>query len=311
MDLTELTYSCPTAAYGSAVYGPKTLTSQSSCKLNGGNWECERTPLNTFDHHDQLLTADEKVTVGTNRYFGFHAYGGTRRIFDTEAGAIAFDKLRVTDKPNFTCEGLNCSLVDVTIPDNAYSTLPAVNGVAQRYIPASKLSGLKRAGPEDPGWFIRYTNNPAERTASGSTVLAGVVFWSSFSPFTAAGADVCSLSAMNDRSYSWQADAITGLPDQAQGFRTADGGFIPSRETKTQAPPGEPTPVIAISKTGAIKYQVALSAAGSAPSTETLSSRKNTTPDISWMEVPSNLHECRHENPAACGDGEEASAPTP
>ncbi|OJH42137.1 hypothetical protein [Cystobacter ferrugineus] len=311
MELTELTYSCPASAYGSATYPPLTLSTKSSCSLTGGSWECTHSPLNTFDDHDQLLSPEEEVTVGTNRYFGFHAYGGSKRVFNDEAGAIAFDKLRLTDKPNFTCEGQNCSLVDMTIPDNLYSKLPAVNGVEQRYITDVNLAVMRNKAPgsSSPGWFIRYTNNKAERTASGSTVLAGVVFWSSFAPYTEKNADVCSLAGMNDRSYSWQASAITGLPDMAAGFRTTDG-VIASREAKTQAPPGEPTPVIAISKAGTISYQVALSSAGSAPTNETLKTRANATPDISWMEVPRNLHECRHENSDACSE-EEASASTP
>ncbi|WNG24010.1 hypothetical protein F0U62_08230 [Cystobacter fuscus] len=307
MELTELKYSCPGPAYGTTVYAERSLATESSCSLTNGNWECKRSPLNTSEHHDQVLSADELTTVGTNRYFGFHSYGGNKRIFEKETQAVAFDALRVTDKPNVTCGGMSCSLVDVTIPESYINKKPAVNGVEQRYISNDNLAKLKAIapGPESPGWFIRYTNSKSERTASGSTVLAGVVFWSSFAPVTEAGTDVCSLSGMNDRSYSWQADAITGMPDQAQGFKTEDG-WVFSRETKTAAPPGEPTPVIAISATGGIRYQVALSAAGSAPTTETLSSRKNTTPDISWMEVPRNLHECRHENSEACG--EEAAA---
>jgi type IV pilus assembly protein PilY1 len=308
MELTELALSCPSTAYGTGIFpdggGTRVYTTESHCSVVNGAWSCVRAPLNTSENQDQGLDAGEKLTVGTNRYFGFHSYGGTKRIFTDAAGAIAFDKLRVTDKQNVTCEGTNCSLVDVTIPPEYYSTMTDANGVAQRFISNVNLAKMKRGGSEDPGWFIRYTNTLAERTATGSTVLAGVVFWSSFSPNTTPGADACSLSGMGDMSYSWQADAISGLPDQASGFQLtgATPGWIASRARPTGAPPSEPAPVIAMSATGGIRYEVAISSAGSAPTTETLNSRRNTTPDISWMEVPRNLHECRHENAEACGD---------
>ncbi|WNG14526.1 hypothetical protein [Cystobacter fuscus] len=315
MELTELSLSCPTAAYGTAVFpvggGSRVYSSTASCSGANGDWTCASSPLNTSERHDQILTPDEKVTVGTNRFFGFLSYGGPKRVFKDELGAIAFDKMRVTDKPGVKCDTLNCSLTDITVPPDYYAYTPAdVRGVKQRYITKANLEKIKWPSSEDAGWFVRYTNTVAERTATGATVLAGVVFWSSFSPSTTPGKDACSLAGLGDRSYSWQADAITGRPDYASGFEVPGLGWILSREQPTAAPPGNPAPIISLSATQGIRYEVAISAAGAAPSTETLGNKKNAAPDISWMEVPRNLHECRHENSAACNN-EETAVTTP
>jgi type IV pilus assembly protein PilY1 len=57
-----------------------------------------------------------------------------------------------------------------------------------------------------------------------------------------------------------------------------------------------------VSASGAVRYEVVMPGVGTAPVTETLRERENTTPDISWLEVPRNLHLCRHENAQACLD---------
>ncbi len=309
MELTALRIACPEAALGSTTYPspwtgtPRTFKTESWCKDVGGSWSCDRVNLNTSEHPDLKLGDADKKTVANNRYFGFHSYGGVKRKFSKDDEAIAFDKLRVTDKPDFSCgTGMKCSLTDVTIPDADYEYLaPDVSGYRQRYLPAPKLLGLKRAHPEGPGWFIRYNNSLSERTAAGSTVLAGVVFWPSFAPASGVGAAACSLTGTGDMSYSWQADVITGLPDMASGFRVA-GGYIDSKGRSTNAPPSEGSPIISLSPTGGIRYEVAVTSPGDAPTTEKLRDQTNVTPDIYWMEVPRNLHECRHENAQACAE---------
>ncbi|MFL5352415.1 hypothetical protein [Archangium sp.] len=51
-----------------------------------------------------------------------------------------------------------------------------------------------------------------------------------------------------------------------------------------------------------IRYQVAITGAGEQPTTENLGTRRNVSPDVSWMVVPRNLHECRHVNAQACDE---------
>jgi hypothetical protein len=95
---------------------------------------------------------------------------------------------------------------------------------------------LRRRGQgllRGPLQLIRYAG-PQEKTAAGSAVLGGIVFWPSFSPPASATVSACELSGEGDLGRSWQADAITGLPDQSDGSRLTDEegpllGFVPAK----------------------------------------------------------------------------------
>ncbi len=307
MELTGLTIQCDNAtALGSGSYrypAAGAATTDAECIQSGGKWSCTQARLATDSHGDLRLGTDADQ-VPRNRYYGFHSYGGSQRRFKNEAEAVAFDRKRVTDIP-FTCEpGVQCSLVDVTIPDSAYANYLDPTGGTVRYLPAGKLASLARGTSEGPGWFLQY-DSLTEKTAAGSSVLGGVVFWPSFQPPTGSPAAACKLSGAGDTGRSWQADVITGLPDQATGFRLFDDrgallGYLPNKSRAVFAPPPEPASVISLSKGGGIRYQVAISGAGEQPTTETLSTRRNVAPDVSWMVVPKNLHECRHVDDRAC-----------
>ncbi|MGZ3457558.1 MAG: hypothetical protein ACXU86_03535, partial [Archangium sp.] len=196
MELTSLTIGCPASAIGSSTYpspwsgSPQTFGTQSWCADSSGAWSCDHVGLNASLHPDLNLSASDKASVVSNRYFGFQAYGGgsgSQRAFSDKSGAIAFDGYRVTDVGSFPCgiTGVSCPLVDVTIPDSLYKYLPPdATGLQQRYLAASDLVKITGAPSNGPGWFVRYNNTLMERTAAGSTVLAGVVFWPTFSPST-------------------------------------------------------------------------------------------------------------------------------
>jgi type IV pilus assembly protein PilY1 len=307
MELTGLTIQCDNAtALGSGTYrypAAGSASTEAECSGSGTMWSCSQARLSTDSHGDLKLGTDADL-VPRNRYYGFLSYGGTKRGFKSELEAIAFDKRRITDIP-FTCEpGVQCSLVDVTIPDSAYANHLGTDGKTVRYLPASKLASLARGTAEGPGWFIQY-DSLTEKTAAGSSVLGGVVFWPSFNPPTASPTSACKLSGAGDTGRSWQADVITGLPDQSEGFRLLDEkgallGYLPNKSRAVFAPPPEPASVISMSKTGGIRYQVAVTGAGEQPTTETLRTRPNVTPDISWMVVPRNLHQCRHVDDRDC-----------
>jgi type IV pilus assembly protein PilY1 len=310
LELTSLRIECDdgTALGGGSYYFPalgstQPASTEAECSLSGGAWSCSLASLPSDSHGDLNLGTDADK-VPHNRYFGFHAYGGWQRRFKSATEAVAFDKKRVTDG-DFACgAGTDCSLVDVTIPDSAYVTYSHPTLGTLRYVPTSKLGTLARGTAEGPGWFLRY-DGLQEKTAAGSAVLGGIVFWPSFSPPTSPTVSACRLSGEGDFSRSWQADVITGLPDQSEGFRVHDKdgallGFTPAKTSDAWAPPPEPAAVVSVSPAGGIRYEVVMPGVGKAPVTETLRERENTTPDIYWLEVPRNLHVCRHENAQAC-----------
>ncbi len=310
LEMTRLRISCDKGtALGSGSYYfpasgvPDPASTEAECARTAGAWSCALASLPTDSHGDLKLGADlDKVS--NNRYFGFHAYGGWQRRFKTATEAIAFDRMRVTEGP-FDCgPGVDCSLVDVTIPDSAYATYVHPTMGTVRYVPTDKLASLARGKMEGPGWFLQY-GGPQEKTAAGSTVLSGIVFWPSFAPPAGATVSACKLAGAGDISRSWQADIITGLPDEAASFRLTDKdgkllGFLPHKTSDALAPPPEPTAVISVSPSGTIRYEVVLPGVGRAPVAETLRERTETTPDVYWLEVPRNLHVCRHANAQLC-----------
>ncbi|HEX8823819.1 MAG TPA: hypothetical protein VF794_28120 [Archangium sp.] len=312
LELTDLTIACPDGTtMGSGSYMPTTAVTHANCEKAGGAWSCKQTQLSTGTRSYVTLSDADKAVIPHHRYFGYHAYGGSLRKFKDSDGAVAFDKLRMTDKAGFNCgkdgagKPIACSLVDVTIPSAAYSTY-TVAGKSVRYVPTTKMGGLARGTTEGPGWFLSY-EGLQERTAAGSTVIAGVVSWPSFAPLAGSGASACVLSGVGDVSNLWQADAITGLPDQSEGYqmRNDKGELIGYSSYKSRpsggTPPGDVGSVVAISKSGGIKYGwMAPPGPGDAPTMETNRTEKNVTPDIYWLEVPRNLHVCRHENAALC-----------
>ncbi len=311
LDITALSIDCPEATtIGTGTYTLSTVSTQSSCEVAGGLWSCKQSQLSTGTRSSLTLNDADKAEVTKNRYFAFHSYGGWQRKFDDVTSALKFDTKRLTDTQNFSCgtdssgAPMKCSLVDVTIPDATYAEYTRPDGTKVRYVPSAKMGTLKRGTTEGPGWFVKY-NSIQERTAAGSAVLAGIVFWPSFSPAASSGTSACALSGAGDISNMWQADAITGLPDQADGFRLYNDkgemlGFSSFKGRPTSAPPTDPPPLISMSKTGGIRYEVAVTSPGEAPRTEKLRTQSNVTPDIYWLEVPRNLHECRHQNAQAC-----------
>jgi type IV pilus assembly protein PilY1 len=311
MELTSLSISCPDAtAVGSGTYTSSTGT-QSTCAPSGGMWTCTQSPLSTGLHSSLTLTSADATTVPSHRYFGFHSYGGPLRKFNDDATALNFDKVRVTDTPGFNCgtdskgAAIACSLVDVTIPDSAYATFTTPEGKVVKYVPIAKIPTLARGSVVGPGWYLRYSGLQ-ERTAASSAIISGVVSWPTFAPAAGAGVSACSLVGTGDTSNIWQADVITGLPNQAEGFRLYNDkgdliGYRPYMTVESPAPPGDLGTVVLVSPTGAKKYGFAVPPPPKgSPDPVLAESAGNTTPEVYWLEVPRNLHKCRHENAADC-----------
>jgi len=311
MDLTELSISCPDATtLGTGSYTLAATNTQSNCEKAGGLWSCKQSQLSTGSRSNVTLSSDDKKAMPNHRYFGYHSYGGGLRKFRDSAGAVTFDKMRVTDTPGFNCgtdtqgKPLPCALVDVTVPEASYATFTTSTGKQVKYVPTGKMNTLARGTTEGPGWFLQY-NNLQERTAAGSTVIAGVVAWPTFAPASAGGVSACSLSGSGDITNLWQADAITGLPDQSEGYRMYNDkgeliGYSSYKSRPTSTPPGDPGAVVSVGPGGRKYGWMTPPGPGEEPSIEANRSEKNVTPDIYWLEVPRNLHVCRHENSALC-----------
>jgi type IV pilus assembly protein PilY1 len=268
-----------------------------SCDAQSG-WDCEMASVwDTKDHGEFEVTDEGLAALPRNRYFGFFSYGGTERVFDSKESALAYDGLRLTDRstysPSEPCTREKCILTDVTIPESDFSTT-TIDGKTVRYVPADKL---KKADPLGPGWFIEYASLD-EKTAAGSSILVGTVFWPSLVP-PEGEQEACGPALTGDIGRSWQADYLTGAPDTAESFRIPQG-YIQAKSRAVAAPPPEPASVISLSKTGAVSYGIIVTDPGAPPVAETLKTQRDLTSEIYWLEVPRSLHECRHVNKNAC-----------
>ena len=64
--------------------------------------------------------------------------------------------------------------------------------------------------------------------------------------------------------------------------------------------PADPATQVSISKDGRVRYGVALIEPGSPPIQATTRQTESLVQDLYWLEVPSDVHQCRHEDPSRC-----------
>ncbi|QSQ20085.1 hypothetical protein JY651_33080 [Pyxidicoccus parkwayensis] len=307
LELTRLSIDCGSGALGSGQYqfppsGDVPSGSRSECSLEGGLWRCETQRLASGGKGKLQLSPDDKGLVPRNTYVGFYNYGGSR-IFSDAVSAKALDARRWTDTDDACPSGQSCGLRDVTLPAGALRTRQMPGGEMQSYITPEALALRPRASTTGAGWFLRY-GGLDEKTAAGSSILGGIVTWPSFAPPVAMPGE-CRVAGAGDLARSWQMDIVTGWPDQAEGFKLFDDdgklvGYMPFKTRDVLSPPAEPASVITLSRTGAIRYTTLDMGVGKSPTQETLRQNDNPAADISWVEVPSSVHVCRHVDARAC-----------
>jgi type IV pilus assembly protein PilY1 len=246
------------------------------------------------------------TTPPKSRMYGVWAYGGTDRTFDTKALAQTFDTRRFTDVAYANAcppaSSSQCTLVEVTRANYALGS-----GV-------TCTVGTKcEAQPLDPGWMYEYGTqcplqscSPAppwndEKTATGAPPMGGCVLWSSTRPTGSSGGDPCTSSVGAPTAYSYIVDYLSGAPSQACGNYGATGSNLYQAAVRNSpAPPQNPMPRIVVTAGGQVKYSSLQMDAGSQPQSTTLGYRDAITELLYYLEVPRDLHTCRHVDPTTC-----------
>jgi type IV pilus assembly protein PilY1 len=307
LELTRLSIDCNGSALGAGHYrfppnNGVPSGSRSECTRVGGRWNCESRRLASGGKGHLRLGDADRDQVPRNTYVGFYNYGGTR-VFSDAASARALDARRWTDSDDECPTGQGCGLRDVTVPPALLRARRMPDGELRSYVTPEALAAVPRASTTGAGWFLRY-GGLDEKTAAGSSILGGIVFWPSFAPpVSVPGA--CRAAGAGDVGRSWQMDIITGWPDQAESFKLFDDdgnlvGYLPFKSRDVVSPPPEPASVITLSRSGAIRYTTLDTGVGSSPTQETLRENSNPASDISWVEVPRSVHVCRHVDVRAC-----------
>jgi len=292
---TTLHWECP----GAGVVPDATGTAK--CDLNGN---CTSAQVGTREIQGNLAAQPR------NRFYGFWSYGREpRKTFKTAPEARVFDQNRFTDVAySGSCAGArggNCKLVETTWADVTYDTAnPALVATAcSRAVPGQTDC---KAVPEDAGWFYEYGNNCPlktcgppppwndEKTGSGSTVVLGCTAWGGFRPVGAAtSTDPCSGSVGAPVTYGYVAHFVSGIPSSSCGYAD-NGGIYRAVQRSTTAPPTAATVRVTFSPSGEISYSTLQIDAGAAPGSKTMGTRSEIGEPVYWLEVPRQLHACRH-----------------
>lgn len=241
-----------------------------------------------------------------NRFYGVWAYSADRS-FSSKATAKTFDQNRFTDVPYANvCSGTagnRCTVVDTT-----FATVAASGAVT------CDSGTTCSATAADAGWFYEYgrkcptsgcaTTPPwtDEKTGSGATVIGSCVDWNTIRPMGAAvGVTPCSGGGGLPENNTYLADAITGVPNSKLcGFPTSDtSNLFRAVSRRSIAPPLDPTAVVSVSATGGVK-QTSLQIEPGTLQHKDMAVRSDVVQPVYWLEVPRDLHVCRHADGSIC-----------
>jgi type IV pilus assembly protein PilY1 len=284
---------------------------------------CQVTDPNNPDYCKKVTKGKTlnpaRLTQPTNhsRFYGIWSYGGSRTFTVTASDfsqAATFDQNRFTDITyGGTCAGTpggTCTLIDTT-----QATISAFGGVAC-------LSGTTcSATSYDAGWFYEYGKvcptgssctqaSPApsdgslwldEKTGSASDVTASCAVWNTFRPLgSGVSTAPCTTSSGQPQNYNYLANALTGVPDTKCGYQ-ASSAINRAATRQAVAPPLAPTWLMALSH-GSVQAATGQPGDPGAP-TQTatpLGGTRSLSQQGYWLEVPRDLHQCRHVSSAQC-----------
>jgi type IV pilus assembly protein PilY1 len=282
-----------------------TASGSITCDANGvcASPTAPFTPIGTG--HDLTPTG----TVSQNRFYGVWSYGGiATKTFSDQATARTFDANRFTDAAFAgTCNGTNgntCRLVETTYARSTFAVDPRMSTIT------CTQGTTCAAQSTDPGWFFEYGRScPAtscvdptwndEKTGSGSSVVLGCAVWSGIRPYGAAsGGDPCTNLA-TPITYGYLSDYVTGAPSAACSY--VDGTTLyRATQRSTTAPPSSPLVRVTVSASGKVSYSTLQLDSGAPPANKQIGTRNDLFEPVYWLEVPRNLHNCRHTASGSC-----------
>jgi type IV pilus assembly protein PilY1 len=241
------------------------------------------------------------------RFYGFRAYGGmAEKKFTTAAEAKTFDQARYTDVPftSASCPGTgnSCSLIETT-------KARAVVGAGLPDCSAAPGGARCYATRSDPGWFYQYGDVcptqscpdfgacSSEKTGSGSLVTFGCVLWNGFQPIGVQGGDdPCSGELGTPVTYGYASDYLTGVPRAGCGYAvTGSTTLYRGMQRSAVSPPSAPLARITAGARGGVQYSGLQLDPGSAPQNTAAGTRSDFAESVYWLEVPRELHSCRHD----------------
>jgi type IV pilus assembly protein PilY1 len=306
-DDVSITWTCPGAS-------TVTATGKAKCDVGG---VCTITPVPTTQIAGTFRSPVHQ------RFYGVVSFGGTptktfgiTNPYDAttdKAAAKTFDQNRVTDVTySGTCDGTkagSCTLV------NTSAAVVSFNPDTPQLVTTTCAGTVTKctADESDPGWFYEYGDYcpletcsgsstwTDEKTGRGADIVQSCASWAGFRPVGQTTAtNPCEGDQGVSTVYDYAADYITGAPrGTCYGDTNAAGrAFIASAPSVTAAPGGGTVRVDM--GQGQVSYSVLNLDSGSTPTTISSGKRSLNGTSFYWLEVPKQLHQCRHVNPANC-----------
>jgi len=242
-----------------------------------------------------------------NRFYGVLSYGRyAEKTFSDLPGAQAFERSRYTDLA-FTgsagacaSTGGSCSLIDTT---------GAQTSVGQAWPTCSGTATKCWATADDPGWFYEYggpvkacpdcvnTGCRNEKTGSSASIVFGCTLWNGFQPVgSAGGTDPCSGTVGLPLVFGYASDYLSGTPSGNCGYNAPpDSILYRAAQRNSVAPPSGGIFRVSVSAKGEVAYSSLQMDPGAPPSAITPGTRSDIAEPVYWLEVPRQLHDCRHD----------------
>jgi type IV pilus assembly protein PilY1 len=319
------------AAHMECPGSPATVTDvsgKSSCDASG---LCTVTPMPATSATGTFATPSHKRFYGIWAYGGdpkkMFADKTTAKVFDQNR----FTDAPFGGSCSMTTGG-TCALIDTTTARVTSTTTnpllastSCATGVTRCAATARDAGWFYEYGDVCP----LASCSPAppwtdEKTGSGATVTIGCTSWGSFRPVGAiTSVDPCSGSLGVPASYAYTAHYVTGTPNPtACGTAVSAGAALLATQRSLTSPPTSPMQRITMSPPGPgpgpgppppppppgtpntnpcgaaggrqIRYSTLSMDAGSAPTNSAIGTKCDAAEPIYWMEVPRDLHACRH-----------------
>ncbi len=253
------------------------------------------------------------TSVSPNRFYGIWSYGGIgTKVFTDQASARVFDANRFTDTTySGTCNGTrgnSCSLVETTAARATFVSDPRMPTIT---CAGGTVGSVCTAQSTDPGWFFEYgkacpsreacadSTWTDEKTGSGSSVVLGCAVWSGLRPYgKSSGGDPCTDLA-TPITYGYLSDYVSGAPSATCGY--VDGTTLyRATQRSTTAPPSSPLVRVTVNAAGKVSYSTLQLDSGAPPANKQIGTRNDLFEPVYWLEVPRDLHNCRHTATGAC-----------
>jgi type IV pilus assembly protein PilY1 len=272
--------------------------------------------LDTSISNAEVATGAIGKPLPPYRMFGVWSYGEVAsRQFSDAAGAKAFDKNRFTDVAFTGCAdtvGGTCMLVE---------TSPALVTTTAAGLEATCRDGKSpcAATTADTGWMYTYgkycpmasCTPPApwtdERSGTGVNVMRRCADFSTLRPDAGSAASTTSINPCDPNNNaplttSYLVDALTGVPRKGCGVEQDDPyvAYFAGRQKSSMAPPQAGSTRIVVNSQGQVSYSTLKLEANSTPEKTDLGRRNSLSDVLYWLEVPRQLHECRHGDGKNC-----------